>query len=222
MECAASAAQDAVDEVTREPGRECISWRRDDGGIGRHSRLKICRSKERPGSTPGRPSYSPAHAPTSENRSRRIPSFARDERGVAILELALIAPFLILLAIGIIEIGLYTRVAIEVGNAARAGVQFGAQSPSLSTNAPAIISAATADANEVATLTVTTATFCSCAKGSGIQVNMCSPTPSCGSKDHIDHFVTVTASKQFTPLIAIVGLPSSMTISRTASQELSP
>lgn len=153
---------------------------------------------------------------------KKVPTLASDEVGAAILELALIAPFLILLTIGIIEIGLYTRVAIEVGNAARAGVQYAAQSTSTSTNVAAIQTAATADANEVAALTVTPATYCACGMSPGTQINTCTPTPSCGAKDHLDHFVTVTAQKQFTPLIAIVGLPTSMIIKGTASQEISP
>lgn len=148
--------------------------------------------------------------------------FCGDEVGVAILELALIAPLLILLAIGIIEIGLYTRVAIEMGNASRAGVQFGAQSTSTSTNATAIVAAAIADANEVSTPMITTATYCTCGNTRGTQVNACIPAPKCALGDHIEYFVSVTASKQFTPLIAIVGLPSSMTIAHTTSQEISP
>ncbi len=149
-------------------------------------------------------------------------SFRRDDRGVAILELALVAPLLILLAIGIIEIGLYTRVSIEVGNAARAGVQYGAQGTTTSIDSPGIASAAALDANEVSTLGVTSTTFCTCGATPGTHVALCTPTPACATGDHLAHFVSVTTSKKFTPLIAIAGIPSTMTITRTASQEISP
>jgi Flp pilus assembly protein TadG len=51
----------------------------------------------------------------------------RPDHGTSILELALLTPLLLLLVLGIIEIGRYSELSILVANAARAGVQYGAQ-----------------------------------------------------------------------------------------------
>lgn len=153
---------------------------------------------------------------------KRMNAFASAADGAAILELALIAPFLILMAIGIVEIGLYTRVGIEVGNAARAGVQYGSQTTAASIDATGIKSAAIADANEVTSLTVRSSIYCTCHKTPGTHVSSCSPVPVCVTGDHLENYVSVIAETTFTPLIATAGIPSSMTISKTASQLISP
>ena len=148
--------------------------------------------------------------------------FHTADDGVAILELALIAPFLILLAIGIIEIGVYTRDAMEVGNAARAGVQYGAQSTATSNDAPGISAAAKSDANEVTGLNVTSNLFCACHKTPGTHVANCTPTPSCAKGDHFDMSISVTASNSFSALVSVPAIPSTITIARTATQLISP
>lgn len=148
--------------------------------------------------------------------------YLRSDDGVAIVELALIAPFLIVLALGIVDLGLYARDGIEVGNAARAGVQYGAQSTATSQNAASIVNAARADAHEVTTLTVTPSTYCTCDRVPGTHYPGCTGMPTCATGDHVDTFVQVISSKQFTPFVSLPGLPSSLLITKTASQEISP
>jgi Flp pilus assembly protein TadG len=55
----------------------------------------------------------------------------RDNRGAALVELALTAPVLMLTMIGSAEMGRIAYYAIEVQNAARAGAAYGAQSDSI-------------------------------------------------------------------------------------------
>jgi Flp pilus assembly protein TadG len=50
------------------------------------------------------------------------------ERGQSLLEVALALPILLLLLLGIIEVGRYAQLAIVVADAARAGAIYGAQS----------------------------------------------------------------------------------------------
>ena len=149
--------------------------------------------------------------------------FASDD-GVAIVELALIAPFLILLTIGIIDIGLFARDSIEIANAARAGAEFGAYSTANSTNAMGIQLAATSDATDVALVStdVSSSTYCSCGANPSSHVAACNPVPTCATSDHLDSFVTVTVAKSFTPLINYPGIFSTLPLSRTATQEISP
>lgn len=49
----------------------------------------------------------------------------RNDGGTALVEFAIAVPFLVLLALGIIEIGRYTAYSVVVGNAVRAGAQVG-------------------------------------------------------------------------------------------------
>ena len=49
---------------------------------------------------------------------------AHGQRGVALVEFALVVPLLALLLVGIIEIGRFAYFSIAVANAARAGVQY--------------------------------------------------------------------------------------------------
>ena len=50
------------------------------------------------------------------------------ENGQTLLEVALLTPLLLLLLVGIFEVGRFAYYSIEVSNAARAAVQYGAQS----------------------------------------------------------------------------------------------
>ena len=52
----------------------------------------------------------------------------QSERGQSLLEVALALPILLLLLLGIIEVGRYAQLAILVSDAARAGAIYGAQS----------------------------------------------------------------------------------------------
>lgn len=146
----------------------------------------------------------------------------KDDSGVAILELALVAPLLIVLTLGVVEVGLYARVGIEVGNAARAGVQYGAQSKTTAQDAAGITAAAQNDAHEVASLSVTPSYYCTCDAVPGTHYASCASVPACATGDHQDEYVEVVATKTFVPLVKIAGLPSSLTVTKTATQQVSP
>lgn len=150
--------------------------------------------------------------------------FLNHEAGVAIVELALIAPFLILLTIGIIDIGVYARNGIEVGNAARAGAAYGAYNTTNANNTTGMVNAAIADAAEIKLVStdVSAKWYCTCDATPATTVTSCSPVPPCASTDHLDSYATVTVSKQFGTLIAFPGLPSTQTLVRTATQRISP
>lgn len=150
--------------------------------------------------------------------------FLAGDDGAAIVELALVAPFLILLTIGIIDIGRFARESITIGNAARAGAQYGAYTSTNSTDTVGIASAAQSDATDIALAAtdVSSSTYCSCGGTPGVTVTDCNPTPTCANSDHIDLFVRVTVSKSFTSLITYPGIPTTHTLTKTATQEISP
>jgi Flp pilus assembly protein TadG len=53
----------------------------------------------------------------------------RRERGQALIEMAIALPMLIILLLGLIEVGRYADLAIVVASSARAGAIYGAQNP---------------------------------------------------------------------------------------------
>jgi Flp pilus assembly protein TadG len=136
-------------------------------------------------------------------------------RGQAIAELALIAPLLILLLIGLVEVGRFADLSIMVGNAARAGVQYGAQNLVTAADTTGMQNAATADAQNVAGITATASSFCKCADGSA---STCQPTDC--SANHRLTYVTVTTTGTFTSLIHFAKIQPSITIGGSATMRV--
>lgn len=88
----------------------------------------------------------------------------RENTGSALVELALTAPFLLILIIGSAELGRIAYAAVEVQNAARAAAAYAAQTPLTSATSNATI-AQDAGANEAAnisSLTTTPTLTCTC------------------------------------------------------------
>src|SRR5579863_8380656 len=96
----------------------------------------------------------------------RLQNTRRSQRGQTILEVALLLPLLLLLAIGVIELGRYMYLGILVGNAAHAGATYGAQSLPQSVDTTGIQAAADNDyqnnGQNVSTLSVTSSVACGC------------------------------------------------------------
>lgn len=135
------------------------------------------------------------------------------ERGSALVEMTLIAPLLLILLLGLIEAGKVGDYAIRVANAARAGVQYGAQNEATAGDTQGMQNAATADAEYAGITAVAAPTYCACADGtaSTCQQGDCATT-------HRLQWVEVTASGTYTGLNSpFVPAPlRSLTISQTA------
>jgi Flp pilus assembly protein TadG len=144
------------------------------------------------------------------------------ESGQALLEVALVTPLLLVLALGVIEVGRYSYIAILVGNAARAGAAYGGQSLALSVDGPGIIQAADNDfqnnGQNVSNLTVTSNPSCGCDSSGTITSELCSGkiAGSC-SAGHWVVMVTVEAKGTFNSLFNYPGIPKSITVDRTAT-----
>ena len=88
------------------------------------------------------------------NRLRRCQS------GSSLLEFALVLPIVLVLLIGLIDLGRAAYFGILTSNAARAGAQYGAQSIFTSTDTTGMSNAAIADAPNIG-LTAVATTVCS-------------------------------------------------------------
>jgi Flp pilus assembly protein TadG len=154
------------------------------------------------------------------------------QRGQALVELAFLLPALLLLLIGVIEIGRYAYIAILVGNAARAGTAYGAQSLPQSVDTTGITAAAVADftnnGQNPAKLQVPAAnqvTTCGCDSSGSVVTAICDPkinssAGTCTGGAHWIVTLSVTAQGTFNSLFSYPGIPASLTISRTSSMRV--
>ena len=144
-------------------------------------------------------------------------NFFKSQRGTAMIEFALLAPVLIFLVIGIIEVGRYVYFGVLAAHAAEAGAQYGAQNLTNATNLTGMSSAATADAGNLG-WTVTAQTLCS--SGGSTPSSPCpSGTPGSG----VIYYVKVNVSGTFHSLLNYPGIPTAApvgasTIMRVISQ----
>src|SRR5262249_44918109 len=135
----------------------------------------------------------------------------KSRAGSAALELGLVLPVMAILVVGAADFARLFYTAIEVANAARAGVQYGTQSNGATGNTAGMQKAATDDAKQVSGMTVTAARRCQCADGTTVDC----VTGDCGSYGAPQIYVTVTAQKNFDTVIPYPGVPSSVNLTKT-------
>lgn len=156
------------------------------------------------------------------------------ERGQSLLEVALLTPLLLALLVGTIEFGRYAYLSILVGNAARAGAAYGAQSLPQSVDGTAIQTAANNDfqnnGQSTSTLAINggapdgTYVSCGCDSGGTITSAICSTTTNASAgtcaSGHWVVMVSVKASATFNSLFNYPGIPKSITVVRTATMRV--
>ena len=131
------------------------------------------------------------------------------QSGQSLVELALVLPLLLLLLMGVIEIGRYAYIGILVGNAARAGAAYGTLSLVKSVDTAGINAAADNDfqnnGQNVVNLTITSSVSCGCDNGGAITTAACTGIGA-----------GTCASGTFNALFNYPGLPPSISITRTS------
>ena len=139
-------------------------------------------------------------------------------RGQSMVELALMVPALALVLVATADFGRVYFTSVAVENAARAGVQYGAQSLTTSVDITGMEQAACNDfgisdlTTCQATMTTTATSFCECV-GSTAVVS-CSST--CDDGGVQEKWVQVNTSTTFNTLLTYPGIPSSYPISQVA------
>lgn len=133
------------------------------------------------------------------------------------IEAGLLIPMMFLLCCGAMDFARVVYAGIEVANAARAGVQFGALTPGNSGNTAGMIQAATDDAADLGSgnVTATASNFCACTGTTGTVA--CSSTCTGATPNG---YVTVTANYTFNTLFPCPGVPSQVVLSRTAKMRV--
>ena len=146
----------------------------------------------------------------------------RSQSGQSLIELAFLLPVLLLLMLGVIELGRYAYLGILVGNAARAGAAYGAQTSFTAVDTTGIQAAAQQDARSNGlSVTLQSATpVCQCDSNGSISAisGGCASTsnPIC-PVGHEVVSLQVTVQGTFNSMFnGAFGVPKTTTMSRTA------
>ena len=145
------------------------------------------------------------------------------ETGQALIETALVIPILMLLLLAAAEIARVADAAIEVANAAKAAVAYGAQSQANASDTTGIQTAAATDASDLtSTLTVTPTLSGICSSGNACTGanSTCLNTDCSTPGDHIENILTVNTSASINPLVHVTGLPLTYTVQGQAVQKV--
>lgn len=138
---------------------------------------------------------------------------ASGQRGQALAELAIVLPFLLVLLIGVVDFCRIFYASMMLTQAARTGVQYGAQSKSKSAEFSNIEEAAIDAATDLTPAITADATrSCECADGTVVD---CAAT--CVGEGAPRVFVSVTAGYTFHTYFPYPGIPNNVALSRTAT-----
>lgn len=148
----------------------------------------------------------------------------RSSNGSALVELAVVMPVLVLTFVGVGDFSRLFYKAIELSDAARAGAQYGAFDNAHFGDTTKIKASAVAAGSNIGLTTtdVTVTRPCQCATDDGATfAAAASCTAVCPSGQHLVIYLTVTTTKSFSTVMANVpGVPSTVTLTRTASMRL--
>ncbi len=142
------------------------------------------------------------------------------ESGQALVELSVAGSLLILLLLGAIEFGQVAYSSIEVSNAAKAGVQYGAQNQGTASDTTGIHNAAAAAAPDLTiTFPAAPSPNPSCQCSDGTQQNSVCSTIVCTGTTHIEETLTVNTQTSVTPMIRLPGFSRPFTLNGQATQK---
>ena len=142
----------------------------------------------------------------------------RDRKGSSFVETAILVPVILLMCCGTMDFARVVNARIDVANAARAGVQFGALTPGNSGNTAGMVRAALNDAADLGLnqVTATARNFCGC--NSGTAEVSCTDAVVCGTTP--SGYVSVTTNYSFNTLVPWPGIPNTIALTRTATMRV--
>jgi Flp pilus assembly protein TadG len=145
-------------------------------------------------------------------------------RGAAIVEFALILPFLILLMIGLFDLGFGAYQSMQVHAAAEAGAQYALRH---NWDATAIATAVTsATGTGAIAATPAPSRVCGCPDGGTFTVvatwavDHCVPSVTCASGSSPGVYASVSARLTYSPVLSYPGLPDPLTLSGQAYRRI--
>lgn len=137
----------------------------------------------------------------------------RDSRASSIVELALLVPVFSAFVIGSAQFGLLCYTAIELSEAARAGVAYGSQSSTKAADTSGMQTAATNAAPNISGMSATASQFWVC---SNAMTYHYTAAPTCTTGNHSIHYVQVNTSVRANPPFHLSEGPTSFTLTGLA------
>jgi Flp pilus assembly protein TadG len=138
------------------------------------------------------------------------------ERGSAMVEFAVLMPIMVFFLLGIIDVGRYTYYGILASHAARAGVQYGAQTSMTALDKSGIQNAAHLDAQSLSNFSSTTTVLCTVSgANTSCPANNTSSVPT-----SLVYYVQVNVTGTFNTLISYPGIPNKVPVTGTAVMRL--
>jgi Flp pilus assembly protein TadG len=140
------------------------------------------------------------------------------EAGSAAAEFALALPVVILIIIGILDYADAVNINTKLYSAARAGVQYAIYHPGDTAGIRTAAIAATSDSS----MTVGTAsTVCKCISTStGAIGSAVTCTSACAVGSMLGHFLTLSTSQTYTPLLSYEGIGAELTMNGSAQMQV--
>lgn len=136
-----------------------------------------------------------------------------DERASSIVELALLVPIFSAVLVGAAQFGLICYSAIELSEAARAGVAYGSQTPATASDTSGMQNAAINAAPNLSGMNTTATEFWACSNATTAHY---SSLPTCTSGNHTVHYVQVSTSATTSTPFHLWGHPASYTLTGLA------
>ncbi|MGH9475120.1 MAG: TadE/TadG family type IV pilus assembly protein [Terriglobales bacterium] len=133
-------------------------------------------------------------------------------------ETALLLPLLLLLMLGVEELGRLTYTGIVTENAAHAGALYGAESSVNAVDNTGMVSQALGAGKELSSLTASATHACTCANGASAPG--CSLGECVGSRLLV--YAQVNTSAVFTPICGLLGWPGPITLHAQADIRARP
>jgi Flp pilus assembly protein TadG len=140
----------------------------------------------------------------------------RSDSGASLVEFAVLAPVMLLLLIGLIEIGRFAYFSILAANGARAGVAFAAQNLSTAIDTTGIQNAAVQDAQNLSQFTAKPNFYCLSSSGTSVTCPAAGATPAPGEV----YWVQVQVTGTFNSLFKYPGIPQSVLVSGTSTMRI--
>jgi Flp pilus assembly protein TadG len=142
------------------------------------------------------------------------------DTGQALAEASLTMPFFLLVLLGAINLARAAYAGIEVTNAAKAAVQYGARNGASAADTSAIKNAAASDASDLRSLNTTVSISGICSDGTACtgEGSTCRSTDC--SSSHIETILTVNTSTTYQPVFPWPGVGGGLTLQGHAVQKV--
>lgn len=134
-----------------------------------------------------------------------------NERGNAMLELAVVVPVLLLVMLGTADLGRVFFAAVTAVGGAHSGALYGSMSVARASDSSGVTNAALLDTQDLSGTTVAVTKYCQCGLGTPAPCPM-----SCSTSSPMRVYVKVTTQKTYSTVAPYPGIPASVPLATTA------